>query len=228
MQQIETTDDGKPLAGLDRAVIFKTGALGPKPGSMWAVPRIVGNPSQPAKVAYRTAFQSAMDFDSKLVELTIRFEEKMGVSKEDVLQFRRANRVAVGAGAQEALEVVKAERAKTADRRNKILTVPPLAANDLVTAIAENEARIGIRAMTPDQRANLFNDLAAGKHPATLLALCRDPVPGSQLGESARGTYLAQATKQNAEALGALDAEDEGHESVEAGLIAIQKLVATA
>jgi hypothetical protein len=178
-------------------------------------------------VAYRTAFNSLLDFDSKLDELNIKLEGKM-VSRDDVLQFRHANRVAIGAGAQEALEVIKAQRAKTAAAREKILTVPPLAANDVAVAIAENEARVGIRAMLPEQRAKLFGELAAGKHPATLLALCRDPIPGSQIGESARGTYLAQATKQNAEALGALAEEDTGHESIEAGLVAIQKLAATA
>jgi hypothetical protein len=228
MQQLTHTEgkNPQPLAGADRAVIFKTAALG-RPGGTFALPKIVGNPSAAAKAAYRTILDAAMKFDSQLDELNIRLAGKM-VSKEESQQFRRDNRVSLGVGALEALNVVKDARAKTEAQRQRLLTVPPLAANDFATAIAENEARIGIRAMTPQQRAAMFNEIAAGKHPQTLLALCRDPIPGSQLAESARGTYRAFATKTQAEPLLALAAEDDAHESIEAGLLALQELVASA
>jgi hypothetical protein len=61
--------------------------------------------------------------------------------REEAQNSRSTNRVAIGARAQEALDVIKQERAKSAEKRNKMSSFQPDGTN--VNVAAEINRRIG-------------------------------------------------------------------------------------
>jgi hypothetical protein len=216
--------DGKPL-NTDRAALFKTAALGGR-GTVVGLPTITGNPAGEVKQLFLRDLAGVSEFDATLEDMQLAVRQGR-LSQEDLNKWRADERAKHSSALRDTQAKLQAARAKTAAAREKILTVPPLAINDAVTALRDNEIRAAVRAMGNDQRTRLMGEVGAGQHREVLHAIARDPVPGSPLGESGRAFYQAFQKKAEAPALAALDAEDEGHSGIEASLVALQKLVSS-
>jgi hypothetical protein len=208
------------LQSTPRAAVFRTKSLRGG-GKIFALPRATAGTSDSAVKDLSNIIAAVDKHDEIFAErrrTAVDAEEREQISKMD-----RSNRSAIASVIADSMAKLAKDKAATAAKRAKILNPPPLTDKDHVTAIRESEARQGMRNLSTDQQARVMATVT--DDPSLLLALARSPSPLDPIGDGARALYRGQQMRVEAEALAALDAEDEGHDTMETSLNALNQLI---